>query len=85
MCPIVWIENTHLTHKVFVHLLASCNNVSVCSVSGVQPALHLGVAIFMKFHSMTSSCLINRVTTFSQTVTDEILFAAFPKMRTFQF
>jgi len=39
----------------------------------------------MKFHSMTSSCLINRVTTFSQTVTDEILFAAFPKMRTFQF
>ena len=26
-------------------------------------------AIFMKFHSMTSSCLFNRGTTFSQTVT----------------
>jgi len=28
-----------------------------------------GGAIFMKFHSMTSSCLFNRYTTFSQTVT----------------
>jgi len=28
-----------------------------------------GGAIFMKFHSMTSSCLFNRGTTFSQTVT----------------
>jgi len=28
-----------------------------------------GEAIFMKFHSMTSSCLFNRGTTFSQTVT----------------
>jgi len=34
---------------------------------------------------MTSSCLFNRGATFSQTVTDKVLFAAFPKMRTFQF
>jgi len=34
---------------------------------------------------MTSSCLFNRGTTFSQTVTDKVLFAAFPKIRTFQF
>ena len=31
-----------------------------------------GGAIFMKFHSMTSSCLFNRGTTFSQTVTYNI-------------
>jgi len=42
-------------------------------------------AIFMKFHSMTSSCLFNSGTNFSQTVTDEVLFATFPKMRTFSF
>jgi len=39
----------------------------------------------MKFHSMTSSWLFNRDTNFSQTVTDKVLFATFPKMRTFQF
>jgi len=39
----------------------------------------------MNFHSMTSSCLFNRGTTFSQTVTDKFLFATFPKMRTLQF
>jgi len=39
----------------------------------------------MKIHSMTSSRLFNRRTTFSQTVTDEALFATFPKMRSFQF
>jgi len=39
----------------------------------------------MKFHSKTSSCLLNRGTTFSQTVTDKVLFTTFPKMRTFQF
>jgi len=38
----------------------------------------------MKFHSMKSSCLFNRATTFLQTVTDKLLFATFPKMRTFQ-
>jgi len=32
---------------------------------------------------MTSSWLFNRGTTFLQT--DEVLFATFPKMRTFQF
>jgi len=39
--------------------------------SGGQSALHFGggAIIFMKFHSMTSSCLFNRGTTFSQTVT----------------
>jgi len=42
MYLIVWIQNSHLTNKVFVHLLASCNNVSLCSVSGEQPALHFG-------------------------------------------
>jgi len=53
---------------------------------GVQPALHFGEgAIFMKFHSMTSSCLFNRGATFLQTVTDKVLFATFPKMRSFQF
>jgi len=30
-----------------------------------------GGAILKKFHSMTSSCLLNRGTTFSQTVTDK--------------
>jgi len=39
----------------------------------------------MKFRSMTSSCLLNRGTTFSQTVTENVLFATFPKMRTFPF
>jgi len=34
-----------------------------------QPALHFGGGIFMKFHSMTPTCLFNRGTTFSQTVT----------------
>jgi len=34
---------------------------------------------------MTSSCLFNHDATFSQTVTDKVLFATFPKMRTFQF
>jgi len=42
-------------------------------------------AIFMKFHSTTSSCLFKRGTTFSQTVTGNVLFAAFTKMTTFQF
>jgi len=39
----------------------------------------------MKFHSLASSCLFNRGTTFSQTITDKVLFATFPKIRTFQF
>jgi len=55
-------------------------------VSGTHPALHFGVgAIFIKFHLMTSSCLFNRGMTFQQTVTGKVLFAAFSKMRTFQF
>jgi len=41
--------------------------------------------IFMKFHLMTSLSLYNRGITFPQTVADEVLFAAFPNMRTFQF
>jgi len=39
----------------------------------------------MKFHSMTSSCLLDRGTIFSQTVTEKVLFAVFLKMRTLQF
>jgi len=39
----------------------------------------------MLFDSMTSSCLSEVDTTFSHTVTDKVLFATFPKMRTFQF
>jgi len=39
----------------------------------------------MKFHLMTSSCLLYRGTIFSQTVTDKVLFVTFPKMKTFQF
>jgi len=34
---------------------------------------------------MTSSCLFNRGTTFSQMATDKVIFATFPKMRSFQF
>jgi len=41
-------------------------------------------AIFMKVHLMTPSCLFNRGITFPQTVTDKVIFAAFPKMGTFQ-
>jgi len=51
----------------------------------VQPALHFGGAIFMNFHSMTSSCLFNGGATFSQTVTDKVLIATFSKMRPFYF
>ena len=37
--------------------------------TGAQPALHFrGGGIFMKLRSMSSSCLFNRGTTFSQTV-----------------
>jgi len=53
--------------------------------AGAQPAFHFGGEIFNKFHSMTSSCFLNRGTTFSQTVTDKVLLATFPKMKTFQF
>jgi len=42
MYLIVCIQNSHLTNKDFVHLLASCNIVSLCSFSGAQPALHFG-------------------------------------------
>ena len=51
--------------QLFVPIEASA------SWAGAQPALHFGGggAIFTKFHLMTSSCLFNRATTFSQTVT----------------
>ena len=46
----------------------------ICMYAGAQPALHFGGGtIFMKFHSMTSSSLSNRGTTFSQTVTNIIM------------
>jgi len=54
-------------------------------IPGAQPALHFGGAIFTKFYSITFSCLFNRGTTFSQTVTHKVFFAMFPKMKTFQF
>jgi len=54
-------------------------------VAGAQPALHFGGRILIKFRAMTSSYLFNRGTTFLQTVTDKILFARFPKIRTFHF
>jgi len=44
-----------------------------------------GGAMFMKFHSMTSSCLFNYDTTFSQTGTYKVLLVTFLKIRTFQF
>jgi len=42
--------------------------------AGAQPALLFGGAIFMKFHSMTSSCLFNRGISFSQTSTYNNVF-----------
>ena len=48
--------------------------------AGAQPALYFGGgAIFMNFHSMTLSCLFNRGTTFSQTVTDTFFSQHFRK------
>ena len=69
MYLIVCIQNSHLTNKDFVHLLASCNIVSLCSFSGAQPALHFGGGNFHEFHSMTLLCLFNHGTTLSQTIT----------------
>jgi len=40
-----------------------------CKNQGCNQLFISGGAIFMKFHLMTSSCLFNRGTTFSQTVT----------------
>jgi len=42
-------------------------------------------AIFVKFHSMTSSCLFNREAPFSQTVTVKVFFAIFRKWQLFSF
>jgi len=55
------------------------------SYQGRNQLFILGEGIFIKFHSLTSSCLFNRGTNFSQTVTGKLLFATFPKMRTFRF
>jgi len=46
-----------------------CSRLTTWYLTGAQPAVRFGGEIFMKFHSMTSSCLFNRGTTFSQTVT----------------
>jgi len=56
---VVWMPNCKV----------ECFHIFVDVHTGAQPALHFGGAIFMKFHSMTSSCLFNRGTTLSQTVT----------------
>jgi len=42
----------------------------VCPHRGATSSSFRWGAIFMKFHSMTSSWWFNRATTFSQTVTD---------------
>jgi len=55
------------------------------SSRGATSSSFRGGAIFMNFHLMTSPCLLNRGTIFSQTATDKVIFATFPKMRTFQF
>jgi len=67
-------------------ILAETQNLAlwveiVCPKSGAQPALHFGGVNFHELCSMTSSCLFNRGTTFSQTVTDKVLFATFLKLK----
>jgi len=50
--------------------------------AGAQPALHFGEgAIFTKCHSMTSSCLFNHGTTFSQTITYNNIMYFCPQTR----
>jgi len=46
-----------------------CFHMVVFPARGATSSSFRGGAIFMNFHSMTSSCLFNRCTTFSQTVT----------------
>jgi len=75
----LFVSNTYAGGSQLVCRVCSTQG---CRELGVQPALHFGGR---EFHSMTSSWLFNRGTTFSQTVTDKFLFATFSKMRTFQF
>jgi len=65
--------------KSFYRLLEISRN------RGATSSSFRGGEIFIHVHSMTSSCLFIRDTTFSQAVTDKVLFATFPKMRTFYF
>ena len=67
--------NRTSTHFV----LLSLKRKKLVTAPGSQPALDFGGANFMNFHSMTSSCLFNRDTTFSQTVTDMFFSQHFRK------
>jgi len=62
-------------------MILKCFDYYINIYPGAQPALHLWGwgAVFMNFHLMTSSCLFIRGATFSQTVTDKVLFATFLK------
>jgi len=53
------------------------------SIRSATSSSFRGGSIFINFHSITSSCLFNGGTTSSQTVTDIVIFATFPKMRTY--
>ena len=60
-------------------------NISIYCNQGRNQLLISGGAVFMHFHSMTSSCLFNRGTTFSQTVTDMFLSQRFRKWELISF
>jgi len=64
---IVWINNSHLTNKVFVHHLASCSNVSLCSVSrGVTSSSCPGGAIFIRWRHRAYSTVVQLFRKLSQ-------------------
>jgi len=71
LCPVEFESvhaktNRNRAWTEFYHLVPDSEEYNL---SGAQPALHFGGGNSMKFHSMTSSCLLNRGTTFSQTIT----------------
>jgi len=63
---VFWTSTHNKKSKDFLRTL--CASQFVCSSRGATSSSFRG-AIFMKFHWMTSSCLFNCGTTFSQTVT----------------
>jgi len=76
-------DRTDLRDDILI-LIDSRSSLQFSQLRGAA-ALHFGGLNFMKFHWMASSCLFNRGGTFSQTVTNNVLFATFQKMRTVQF
>jgi len=58
-------QNCHTVHSDFM--------VQMKQSKGATSSSFRGGAIFMKFHSMTSSWLFNRDANFSQTVTESFL------------